>query len=100
MRKEFGSRAVSKKIPSWIIEQGDPQRFLEGWLKGDGFKRGNTWRHTTASKAAAYRAVLMGSRLGILPAIYEDDRKARGIIQGFIFKEKPAYEMRFHQDGS
>src|SRR6267143_407995 len=75
MRKEFGSRAVSKKIPSWIIKQRDPQPFLEGWLKGDGFKRGNTWRLATSSKTAAYQALLMGSRLGILPAIYKDDRK-------------------------
>jgi len=82
MRKEFGSRAVNKKIPSWIIEQRDPQPFLEGWLKGDGFKRGNTWRLTTSSKTAAYQAILMGSRLGILPAIYKDDRKERGIIKG------------------
>jgi intein/homing endonuclease len=100
MRKEFGSRAVSKKIPSWIIEQRDPQPFLEGWLKGDGFKRGNTWRLATSSKTAAYQALLMGSRLGILPAIYKDDRKERGVIQGRKVNAKPSYEIRFHQDGS
>jgi len=100
MRKEFGSRAVNKKIPSWIIEQRDPQPFLEGWLKGDGFKRGNTWRLSTSSKTAAYQALLMGSRLGILPAIYKDDRKTRGIFQGLKVNAKPSYELRFHQDGS
>ncbi len=100
MRTEFGSRAVSKKIPSWILEQRDPQPFLEGWLKGDGFKRGNTWRLTTSSKTAAYQALLMGSRLGTLPAIYEDDRKERGMIQGRKVNAKPSYEIRFHKDGS
>ncbi len=100
MRKEFGSRAINKKIPSWILEQRDPQPFLEGWLKGDGFKRGNTWRLTTSSKTAAYQALLIGSRLGILPAIYKDDREERGVIQGRRVDAKPSYEIRFHLEGS
>src|SRR3989475_101684 len=97
---ETRSRAVSKKIPSWIIEQRDPQPFLEGWLKGDGFKRGNTQRLSTSSKTAAYQALLIGSRVGVLPAIYKDDRKERGMIQGRKVNAKPSYEIRFHQDGN
>jgi len=100
VRKEFGSRAFNKKIPSWILEQRDPGPFLEGWLKGDGFKRGNTWRLHTSSKTAAYQALLIGSRLGVLPAIYKDEREGRGLIEGRRVNAKPAYEIRFHQDGS
>jgi len=100
MRKEFGSRAFNKKIPPWILEQRDPRPFLEGWLKGDGFKRGNTWRLSTSSKMAAYQVLLIGSRLGVLPAIYESDRPERRVIQGRRVNAKPEYEVRFHMDGS
>jgi len=100
MRKEFGARAINKRIPSWILEQRDPQPFLEGWLKGDGFKRGNTWRLSTSSKTAAYQALLIGSRIGILPAIYKDESEARGIIEGRKINAKPKYEIRFHIDAS
>src|SRR5881296_3611360 len=82
MRKEFGTRAFNKRIPGWILEQHDPQPFLEGWIKGDGFKTGNTWRLSTSSRMAAYQALLIGSRLGILPAIYVDERRKRGVIEG------------------
>ncbi|HZY94527.1 MAG TPA: hypothetical protein VFE98_06660 [Candidatus Bathyarchaeia archaeon] len=100
MRKQFGSRAFNKRIPSWIMEQRDPRPFLEGWIQGDGFKRGNTWRLSTSSKTAAYQALLVGSRLGVLPAVYVDNREERGIIEGRTVNAKPSYEIRFHQNGS
>jgi len=96
MRREFGTRAINKRIPSWILEQRDPQPFLDGWLKGDGFKRGNTWRLSTSSKTAAYQTLLIGSRLGILPAIYKDDRRDRSTIEGRSVNAKPSYDVRFH----
>lgn len=100
MRKQFGSRAFKKKIPSWILEQRDPQPFLEGWMQGDGFRRGNTWRLHTSSKTAAYQTLLIGSRLGVMPAIYKDDRKERSFIEGRRVNAKPSYEVRFHLEGS
>ena len=100
MKREFGSRAVNKRIPSWILEQRDPGPFLEGWLVGDGFKRGNTWRLSTSSKTAAYQALLIGSKLGVLPAVYVDDRPERRFIEGRRVNAKPSYEIRFHIDGS
>ncbi len=100
MRKEFGSRAFNKKIPSWILEQRDPRPFLEGWMQGDGFRRGNTWRLHTSSRTAAYQALLIGSRLGVMPAIYKSDRKQRHFIEGRRVNAKPSYEVRFHLEGS
>ena len=96
MREQFGSRAFNKKIPSWILEQRDPKPFLEGWIEGDGFKHGNTWRLHTSSRTAAYQALLIGSRLGVMPAVYKDERKERGIIEGRRVNSKPSYEIRFH----
>lgn len=100
MREQFGSRAFNKKIPPWIIEQRDPKPFLEGWIQGDGFKQGNTWRLHTSSRTAAYQALLIGSRLGVMPAIYKDEREKRGIIEGRKVNAKPSYEIRFHLEGS
>ena len=100
MRKEFGSRAFNKKIPSWILEQRNPRPFLDGWIQGDGFRQGNTWRLHTSSRTAAYQALLIGSRLGIMPAIYRDDREGRHLIEGRRVNAKPSYEVRFHLEGS
>src|SRR2546427_145673 len=100
MRKEFGSRAFNKKIPSWILEQRNPRPFLDGWIQGDGFRQGNTWRLHTSSPTAAYQALLIGSRLGIMPAIYRDDREGRHLIEGRRVNAKPSYEVRFHLEGS
>ncbi|PIN91812.1 hypothetical protein COU61_01745, partial [Candidatus Pacearchaeota archaeon CG10_big_fil_rev_8_21_14_0_10_35_13] len=81
--KNFGDKAISKKIPEFIMTSRPEliRHFIRAYIKGDGHKdKNNIYTIVTASKNVAYQSALLLSKINILPSISENVNKGFGEI--------------------
>lgn len=87
-RKEFGHKAVGKRVPSWMFELSPDcrQAVVEGWIEGDGH-RGKCVTATTISEQLAWGMYLLALGTEYEPMLYgEGVRKLRQGVYTSAFR--------------
>jgi intein/homing endonuclease len=101
--KWFGKGVYNKKIPSFIVEHNKKiiNSFLEGFIAGDGYyyKKRDKIQIGSVNKQLILQLQLLYAKLGILPNIYEYNRK--GIyhsIKGTNLKNLKIYQLSYSKN--
>lgn len=98
--EEFGKYAHHKKIPQWV--QDAPvemiREFINGYMKADGYKKGNISQITTVSYDLAYGLQLLYLKLGYIAGITKDKRPSTTIINNRTVKQRDTYKVRVVYD--
>jgi len=90
--KLFGKRSPEKRIPLWILLLPIEKQvaLLEGYFKGDGYKRKDKYNNISASTVSRQLAFAISTilyRLGIIHALYTR-KNQESVIDGRVIKPR------------
>lgn len=102
LRKHFGTRALDKQIPAWLIGASKEIRksFLEGYISADGCvitpKKGRSFTSiTTISPALAYGTRLLAIGLGYSATVRQWEQKSFFIAGRSVRSVQKPYSIRW-----
>lgn len=92
----FGHGAINKKIPGFIMYLDNKEgikRFLDGYIRGDGYIYDDYAQFTTSSKGLIIQLQKLLTKLNIFGRLYENKREGSSIICGRKVKIHNLYNL-------
>lgn len=101
LHSQFGHSAAGKTLPAWLLGAGEPgirQRFLAGYLSGDGTVTASGWRANTISAHLACQLRLLALSLGYASQIRKVSTPDLTVIDGRTVNQRDYWAVSIHRN--
>lgn len=96
LKENFGRGAANKTIPTWLLDapKDERQRFLRGYLSGDGSSIPGGWSATTTSAHLTAQLRLLAVSLGYTVSVIPTERPKTTTIEGRTVNQRDTYRIQ------